>query len=162
MKAVSGLKKDICCNWHCSFGFITKYEGDDQRGVQTLTFCGEITVYLMIITLASAFLLFESRNPKISGNCIWHTQAAASDSSGVKTLVVRVYGYKYKGNVSCIHKMLHEFKWHCMNGTLCLKHSTLQFLCCFKLEQYKYLQREALSSRTEITLILLSLLKYLR
>lgn len=67
VKAVSGLKKDICCNWHCSFGFITKYKGDDQRGVQILTFYGEITVHLMVIALASGLLLFESWDPKISG-----------------------------------------------------------------------------------------------
>lgn len=29
VKAVSGLKKDICCNRHCSFAYVTKYEGDD-------------------------------------------------------------------------------------------------------------------------------------
>lgn len=67
MKAVCGLKNDICCNWHCSFGFIIKYEGDDQRGVQILTFYREITVHLMIITLASGLLIFESRDAKISG-----------------------------------------------------------------------------------------------
>lgn len=67
VKAVCGLKKDICCNWHCSFGFIIKYEGDDQRGVQILTFYREITVHLMIITLASGLLIFESRDAKISG-----------------------------------------------------------------------------------------------
>lgn len=74
---------------------------------------------------------------------------------------MRVCGYKYKEKVSCIHRVLYELKWHCINGTFCFKHSTLQFLYCFKLEQCKYIQREALSSRMEVTLILLSLLKCL-
>lgn len=87
VKAVSGLKIDIWCNWLCSFLFITEHEGYDWRGVQILTKHRNVAAHLMTISLVSCLLHFIAlwiEWCEILGQHACHTRAAASIPEGSK------------------------------------------------------------------------------
>lgn len=133
VKAVSGLKIDIWCNWLCSFLFITEYEGDDWRGgpdphiTQKCCCTSDDHIFGQLFAAFHCSLnwvMWDLRAAYLSHmSCCLHSRV-------VKTFMVVCNCYIYKGNikpVSWTHKVLYEWKWHWMNGTLLFPPNTQPF-----------------------------------